>query len=283
MFRGVVETVRLASGGVAGEKRRVVAGQSVRCEPRHKAIAMVAFRPETFEQSLQLTEDSGEFTGLRLGKRWTFDTPNAGNKWSLTARPGFLRIKLYNACQDSWEDRGTAPFLYTALPSPPDRFSMETYVDLATGNGGKPRHRTIGGLVVYDVARDKYALIFGLMFQYVSGKEQGWKPPFTNPLRQVRLDSPKKHHAQVGVNVTAGYLRLDRNGTVWTGYYKAKQDDAWIQAGKVSEADLSGGRPADPHIGLFAETCDRINPGGPGANIDFDYFRVRNLDEEVAR
>ena len=83
--------------------------------------------------------------------------------------------------------------------------------------------------------------------------------------------------------MTSAYLRLDRDGTVWTAYYKAKQNDAWIPAGKVIDADLSGGRPADPRIGLFAETCDHINPGGPGANIDFDYFRVRNLDEKAAK
>ena len=31
----------------------------------------------------------------------------------------------------------------------------------------------------------------------------------------------------------------------------------------------------------FAETRDHINPGGPDG-MDFDYFRVRNLDQEAA-
>ena len=274
VFRGVVETVRLASGVVAGERRRVVAGQSVRCEPRHKAIAMVAFRPETFEQSLQLTEDSGEFTGLRLGKRWTFDTCNAGNKWSLAARPGFLRMKLYNACQISWEDRGTAPILYTALPSPPDRFSMETYVDLATGNGGKPRHRTIGGLAVYDAARDDFVLDLGLLYAFSSKDDRSLSQPCPRSSLRESAETPRANSREYDFRILA------------TGPQRRGLDG--ILQGQSGRRVDSGGQ--GDRSGLFARTARRSShrsvcqelrshqPGRPGRE-----YRLRLLPRSESR
>ncbi len=267
VIRGAVETARIGPDGMLGEKRRVAAGEAVICKLQRAGIADATFHPESFLQSLPSPiEDSGEFTGLPLSKRWTFDTPNAGNRWSLAARPGFLRIKLYNAWQDAWEERGTAPVLYTNYPAAKVRFSIETYVDLATGNRGVPLEDTLGGLVIYDVARNNIALSLGLAHH----------EPSSLPLRDIAMESRGKVLVRMPVETDSAYLKLERDGSMWIAYYRVKPDDMWHLVDKVNESQFTDGPPVSSRIGLIAKSFNKTNPGGPGTNIDFDYFRIQS-------
>jgi hypothetical protein len=269
VFRGVVETRRLTSQGISTEKRRLVAGQSVRCEPHSQTFSTPTIRPEAFPRSVQSVWESGKFNGTQLGKQWSFDTANAGNHWSLTARPGFLRMKLYHAYQDAWNERGTAPILHTGYPTPANRFSVETNVDLGSGNGGIALNDSAGGLVVYDAARDNIVLALTLARH----------EPTSPPLRDIAVELRGQVLVRLPVELDAACLKLERNGSVWKAFYRTQQGNDWQFVKTISESEFVDGLPTKPRIGVMGKSFNKTNPGGPGAAIDFEYININVLSK----
>ena len=199
-----------------------------------------------------------------LDRNWLLDDPNDTDAISLSARPGWLQVQIGGPDEDMWEDaRGGAPILRRNAENVGRDFSLETYVDLATANGGYPVLNSIGGLVLCDAEGPSddspFLLTLGLQHNW-SGTE-------------VILQRPGRSFKWVSPGANAAYLRLERNfadGT-WSGHYKVHKDDQWTLLTTVSDANLPGGATDEKlAVGLFAKTWD-TGLGGP-AKIDFAYF-----------
>ena len=71
-------------------------------------------------------------------------------------------MTMRDGAENAWSGRGTAPFLYAEPPGDALSYSIETYVDLATGNSGSSHDNSIGGLLVYDASRGNLGITLGL-------------------------------------------------------------------------------------------------------------------------
>ncbi len=216
-------------------------------------------------QPLRMSVGSDQFNTDTLDNAWSFDDPNGNDAFSLIARPGWLQMRVNGSDEDCWENtRGGAPILHRNIDATNADFSVETYVDLASANGGYPVINSIGGLVVCqaDGPTDAFPFLLSL------GIQHNWEGG-----TEVILQKPGHSFKWAGPGANAVYLRLDRNpveGT-WSGYYRIGADSPWILLASVSDQDL----PAEAangkqKIGLFAKTWDP-NLGGP-ARVDFAYF-----------
>ncbi len=215
--------------------------------------------------SAQAQIDTDTFDAPQLGTNWTLRDPNQNDAVSLTARPGWLQIQVGGPDEDIWlEQRGGAPLLSgPVMPSDAD-FAVETYVDLATSNGGYPALNAIGGLIVVDPSRESdgipFLLTLGLQHNWAGGTE-------------VILQKPGESLKWASPGANAAYLRLLRNAAAatWTVLFKVHARDPWTQLETVGDDALPpGGVPTNVELGLFAKTWD-AKVGG-GANIDFAYF-----------
>jgi hypothetical protein len=263
VFRGSLNSQATDATGKAAGQVRFVQGNAVRFDGTGSDPKPVPFKPELFPR---LTSWCDDFESPLTDKRWIWDDPHHHNSFSLSTRPGFLRMSLREN-EDAWTDdgkgnrigRGGAPFIYTTVPPGATDFTMETCVDIGTAHGGRARSNSIGGLLVYDAAQGQYGLTLGI--EEIAGH------------LRISMQSPGVTHCWSWVERPIAHLRLRRDGTRWTGYYKTDQTGPWILLGSVREASLSGGQIRETRIGLFAKTWTRgEHPGGTG--IDFDFLRV---------
>lgn len=217
------------------------------------------------EPSTRVSAGSDPFHNESLDSDWFFDDPNGNDGISLSARPGWLQIQVSGPDEDMWEDgRGGAPIVRKKTVDVRRDFSLQTYLDLATANGGYPVLNSIGGLVVCDAGgptdKSPFLLTLGLQHNWAGGTE-------------VILQKPGHSFKWASPGTNAAYLRLSRsvaNGT-WSGYYKSHKDGQWILLASVGDGDLPGGATDGKlEVGLFAKTWDP-DLGGP-ARIDFAYF-----------
>ncbi len=205
------------------------------------------------------------FDGSTLDDTWTFDDPNANDAYSLIARPGWLQVQVNSPDEDVWSTgRGGAPFLRTSLTEETGDLRLETYVDLATSNGGYPVLNCIGGLVVCHggnkTEKAPFEVTLGLQHNWEGGTE-------------VILQKPGHTFQWASPGANAAYLRLERNAATgtWAGSYKIHADEEWTLLATVSDEDLPEGSISGKlEVGLFAKTWDG-NVGAP-ANVDFAYF-----------
>ncbi len=208
---------------------------------------------------------SDDFGDSTLSSGWTFDDPNGNDAHNLTARPGWLQLQVNGPDEDVWSTgRGGAPVLRTSLAKETGDFRTETYVDLATSNGGYPVLNCVAGLVVCDSGNDvneaPFELTLGLQHNWAGGTE-------------VILQKPGHSFKWAAPGANAAYLRLQRDATAgtWTGYYKIHADHQWNLLATVNDKDLPGeGVSGRLEAGLFAKTWD-TNVGGP-AKVDFAYY-----------
>ena len=263
VFQGAVKSQAVSASGKSVAPVRYGRGDAVRFDGQGPDPKRVAFQPE---QYMRLTSLCDEFDAAALLKQWTWDDPHHEDACSLSERPGWLRVHL-GENSDAWTDdgngkligRGGAPFLYMDVPPGVSDFTMETFVDLASAQGGHARRNSIGGLMVFDAAQGQFALSLGV-------------EEYFGQLR-VSLQSPGITYSCSELKQTAAFLKLRRDGSRWTAYYKTEATEQWLLLGSVEEASLAGGTIRDPRIGLLAKTWTRgEHPGGTA--VDFDYFRL---------
>ena len=166
VFQGAVKSQPLSASGKVLAMVRYGRGDAVCFDVEAADPKRVRFQPD---QYVRLTSLCDEFDAAAIANRWTWDDPHHDDTYSLTERPGFLRMHLGDN-SDAWADdgqgtiigRGGAPFLYMDVPPASADCTMETFVDLASAQGGKGRRNSIGGLLVYDAARGQFALSLGV-------------------------------------------------------------------------------------------------------------------------
>ena len=183
---------------------------------------------------------SDEFNSDELHSQWNWIRENE-EKWSLTDRPGHMRI--VSEPGDIVNGQATARnILLTGAPE--GDWTIETRMD------GKPSSQwSQGGLIVYESDQT----YFRLTRLYGSGNQL----QFTRQINGVR------QHVEVPDTIasTVVYLRIVKEGNTYSAFYSA-DGDTYTQLWTTQTADL-----VQPKIGLIV--C-----AGTGLTADFDYFRV---------
>ena len=207
-----------------------------------------------------MAEDT--FDGPALETGWTLDDREAADAHDLTARSGWLRVAV-EANANTWLNaRDGAAMLYTDAPN--GSFTLETRIDIATGNGGSPVGRSSGGLIVHDpsyvTAQYPFAMYFWL--------------GHNGTTTALSLQKPGGNLATAITGVsTHMHLRLYRdaeNGT-WVASYKVNAGDAWTEWVTVTDGNLPNADVSDTdiYVGIMTKTF-AANP----ANIDYEYFDI---------
>ena len=183
---------------------------------------------------------------------WIFNSPGSATA-DLTSRPGWLHVDTPSG-HDMWTSRGLGPVLYTRPPDSPTYY-IETHVDM----DGSDRN-SMGGLCVYDMDRDNFALSWALVMG--SGGAGS----------DVRFQYPGGTIGQQATAVTEAWLRLEHNADEWAAFYKFDEADPWTLLNVAIEGE--GGMPVigDPRVGLLSKTWGG-NSGG--ADAYFDYFHAQ--------
>ncbi len=203
---------------------------------------------------------SDDFSGGSLNPAWTWDDPNANDTYNLTDRSGWLTVKLATGNEDTWTTRGTAPILRTntsTLNYATD-FSVESYVDIATGNGGTPGTRNIGAVCLYSNTVGNCVLSLGL--QYWNKLTFEFQRTGTGTIASVTTD------------VKSGFVKMDYDAetTTWTASYKKTAGDDWTSFGTYVLPMTS-----DIELGLITKSWS----SGTAGYVQYDYFKVSQVPE----
>ncbi len=194
-----------------------------------------------------------DFESGTLKDGWTFWNPGGDDGYSLTERPGWLRIKVVGT-SDTWESVNSAPFMYWAHPSPGTDFAVQTRED-GTGVGASSRHSFLAYI------RD---------FNQGSYNKGYWGAYTSTTSCKFEADGFRGNTAQTGAAVH--YLRFTKEASEL--YYDWSVDRLnWSNGGSYT-------LPSPPnHWGLGGKSWST----GGGFNADFDYFIVRRYaDPEPA-
>lgn len=248
----------------AKQQVRLAAHQAARFAPHAPSHLKIPCEPDRFVRADDIPDPTlvwgDEFDREQLRADWTWFDPDDDDRFSLTDRPGYLRMHV-GELEDAWK-RGEsvidgAPYLFRSLVGLPEDFAVETLVDLRGGQSVSVQN-SIGGLLVYDGAKAQMAVSLGL--QNVEGDHY------------VVFHSLGKVHAEKPINGTILRLKLIRRGVHWFACYCQPSSDSWTPLCQVREDELSGGRIEDPRVGLIVKTWGTSPTNG--ASIDFKYFRA---------
>jgi regulation of enolase protein 1 (concanavalin A-like superfamily) len=184
--------------------------------------------------------------GLSPGWFWLGEDPG---RWSLTERPGFLRILLDPAgCR-------SAPTNAPLRPEPVGDYTVETLVEFTPVSNFQ-----LAGLIVFQ--DDENYLKLGRAFCEGGSACIGNGVYFDSYFAGSFADA---NFATSTYNPSHIYLRLQRSGDVFTASY-SEDGQNWGEIGQHSSALQPQG------VGLFAgQSCSGSIPA------DFDYFSINPL------
>lgn len=186
------------------------------------------------------TGESDEFNASTLAPQWNWIRESSSN-WSLTARPGFMRI--IGESGDIVGGQASAKnILLTGAPE--GDWTIETKMD------GKPTSQwSQGGLIVYYSDQS----FFRLTRLYGNGNQL----QFTKEIDDIR----ESFEIPDMIESTELYLRIVKQGNTYGGYYSTDGVE-YSQLWSTQTADL-----IEPKIGLTVAA-------GTGLVADFDYFHI---------
>ncbi|HQQ86076.1 MAG TPA: DUF2341 domain-containing protein [Candidatus Marinimicrobia bacterium] len=187
--------------------------------------------------------DDFEETSLKSG--WTFWNPGEDDGYSLTERPGWLRIKV-NGDSDSWATTAKAPFVYWTHPNPNTNFVAQTKED-ATGIDNKYRHSLLAYIRSFDAGSYNKG--------YFGSCESATTVKF-------EADGYRGTQCITGQAIHCTRFRKDAS----TLYYDWSNDGiTWNNCGSYTLPSIPS------YWGLGGKSWDK----GGSFNADFDYFFVR--------
>ncbi len=283
VFEGAVSVVDRNSQGRelvrAGEAIQIASGTIRRVDSGKASKHFVRrIRPRTV--TTLLTDD---FTMPLLNQKWKWDNPHYKNKYSLTERPGWLRISLATGNEDTWAGRrGDGPFLRTETSNyPAPDFSVETLIDIGTANSGNIPIGLVTGLMLYDT--DHYVPDDSTNTYYPFDFTYGFHQSGNKDMR-IEVQACGVHEPLLSTSVVfaSAYLKMDRDAAdkTWTMYYKQNAADPWTRLGVVDDSSLPGGCTTEMELGLFAKTYQHHSSE---AKVDFDYYHVTPNKEDVRK
>ena len=197
-----------------------------------------------------------DFESSTLKGEWTFWNPGSNDGYSLTERPGWLRIKVIGENSDTWEFVNSAPFMYWTNPGPEGDFAVQTRED-GTGVGASSRHSLLAYIRSFNQG----------------SQNKGYWGAYMSPTNcKFEADGFRGNTADTGAAIH--YLRF-RKGTSELYYDWSANRMDWSNGGSYT-------LPSAPEYwGLGGKSWSGSASGG--FNADFDYFIVRKYaDPEPA-
>ncbi|MEQ9288030.1 MAG: family 43 glycosylhydrolase [Cyclobacteriaceae bacterium] len=236
-------------------------------------------RPELPASAFKLA-DSDEFNSENLGLQWFFNcTPDySGVAWSLSERPGFMRVKT-KAGDISSHNSLTNVFLQRVISK---NFEFTTLLDFdAKDNNEK------AGLHMYHDA----GMNFWLASTMVRGEKVLEVGKYNNGKKKVLWTAPNNIGNQV-------YLKIEVDGEETARFYYSADNSTWTNLGGTiyfgdSGMDLRNNRKGNPDLGWSginkrnawsAATFGffAVADGAQKSNhADFDFFRVTIKDQSA--
>ncbi|MBM4250298.1 MAG: DUF2341 domain-containing protein, partial [Euryarchaeota archaeon] len=194
--------------------------------------------------------DDFESGALKAG--WTFWNPGGNDDYSLTDRPGWLRIKVVGDQSDTWSSINVAPFMYWPHPGPSSDFSVQARED-GTGVGTSTRHSLLA-----------YIRSFSL-----GSYNKGYWGAYTSTTNcKFEADGFRGNTAETGAVVHS--LRFRKVSSELYYDWSTNRVD-WLNGGSYT-------LPSAPDWWGLGGKSWAGSPTG-GFNADFDYFFVRNYVE----
>ncbi|MBP7831231.1 MAG: DUF2341 domain-containing protein, partial [Kiritimatiellae bacterium] len=184
-----------------------------------------------------------DFSGTTLKDGWTFWNPGGNDDYSLTERPGWMRIKVIGD-SDTWSSANGAPFLYISL-------SADTnYVIRAREDAS-------------GVASGRHQLLAWIRSFSTGSEAKGYFGAYT-AATTLKYEADGTVGSSMSAASAVHYTRLRKVGG--TVYYDGSSDGtAWTAVGSHTPASVPG------YWGLGGKSWG----GGSSFNADFDYFLVR--------
>lgn len=203
------------------------------------------------------------FEGKALGPRWTWRTPVPGPRWSLTDRPGWLRITLpqREGGYNHWSEPAPvdeAPQL--RAPAPPGDWQVDARIELQAPDPAAHFH---AGLMVG--IGDAHLLAWGAL--------QGPGLPAGPRAPEAWLEpTGVSGFARAPGEARDLVLRLSKSGDTYRARLR-RGTGAWEECGACT---LPG---APRFLGILGKS---FSPG-PGVTFDVDYVRVLPAEPAPAR
>ena len=190
-----------------------------------------------------------------LGPQWTVDIP-AGGTSTYVVEDGKLKVDLPGN-QNSFADRGLAPFFLQDAPQLKSNYEMSTQVSLTTGSGA-------AGLVVTDGTTGTPA--FSVQFNRASS--------FISQIQTITGDEIL--NTRVQFSTTSVFVRIERDlfADTWTTSFKLNEGDAWEELFTATEGIGGVPQTSAPEIGLIARTSTNVS-----LPAEFDFFELNVGDE----
>jgi beta-xylosidase len=205
-------------------------------------IVLFAILPARASDQLEfVTEWTDDFQGPPLAHRWSWAREDPTH-WSLTARPGYLRIITQTGgVYESTEKQKNL----LLMPAPKGDFRIVTKCTI-----NPTENFQYAGLLVYQ-GRNNYVQInraFTDEDSFNFDLEAGGKPI----------------NKRVSASATTFYLRITKHGDTYTGDYSL-DGEAWTAVGQGTISLV------DSKVGI----CAANNlPGKPHIPADFDFFKL---------
>jgi hypothetical protein len=196
-------------------------------------------QPYTLEMATYDKKD--DFSSQLLNPRWSWVT-EIRDRWTLTERPGYLRIKTAAGQMGDWAFTASNILRQTFVTP---NFDIRIHLDFTL----MTNYHEAGLLVFKD-----YANFVKFTKRYNDGATQFVLASRQNEVYTSRAPGPG----------TFAYLRLVKHENQYTAYV-SPDGNAWIPAGSI-ENSMTG-----PGIGAGGWNGN-VNFQDPGANADFDWF-----------
>ncbi|HEY9246716.1 MAG TPA: DUF2341 domain-containing protein [Candidatus Methanoperedens sp.] len=186
-----------------------------------------------------------DFSTSTLKSEWTFWNPAGDDSYTLTERPGWIRIKVAGN-SDTWDFVNEAPFIYTSLAS--RDYVLQTEED-GTDMDSANRHSLLAYIISFATG-DQNKGYFGAYTSQTSVKFEA------DGFRGNTCDTGQTVH----------YTRFRKFGSIL--YYDWSIDGIdWNNCGSYTLPSIP------PYWGLGGKSWGGST--GDSFNADFDYFMVR--------
>ena len=184
-----------------------------------------------------------DFSGSALKAGWTFWNPGGNDTYSLTERPGWMRIKVIGI-SDTWSAVNQAPFMYMTLPDGAD-YAVEARTD------------AIG------VASSRSQFLAWIRSFATGTANKGYVGAFQAPMT-IKYEADGFNGATFTATSAVHHVRYRRVGA--TIFYDASNDgNTWVAMGNHAPGSVP------LYWGVGSKTWSSTT----NHNADFDHYFVR--------
>ena len=200
-----------------------------------------------------------DFDGAEIGPGWEYTNPPKQCEYEVAA--GFFSLKLEGA-NDIWGGQDNAAKLL--MEAPEGDYSLETHIVIEPDKAAKTAN-TWTSIIVFDDT---------------DVPSSNWWYVARGGNNEVNVESCAFNAGAINASLkNIGdmelYLKAEKTGKSYTGYYKIKENDKWIKVGGITERDQ-----LDPlKVGLLVKSW-----AVRSMVCNYDYFEIegKNVKSNLA-